>query len=478
MSSLSDVYYAAVLARDHRFDGKFFLGVKTTGIYCRPICPARPKQENVEFFESSVLAEKAGYRPCLRCRPEAAPLSPAWYGKSALVQRALRKIIDMGLEHESAEEFAAHFGVTARHLRRLFVEELGKTPKQFYQEQQLNLARKMMVETNIPITEIAYAAGFGSLRRFQDAFKKRFSQPPTKIKAAKASKQANDATTTLRLSYRPPFQWEALLAYLKRHEIQGIEEISATTYLRYYPTKMGVHQLKVENNAKQSALVVTLDHFDKETLYKMIQNARRLFDLDADPLLISNAFEKSMELRQLEKQHPGMRAPGAWDAFETAVCIVLGQLVSTKQAQALIAALVLQHGDAHSFEGKTVFAFPTPQKLACADLTNIPTTQKRRETIALLSQAIVSGMLQLNPHQDVQTVKKKLLAIPGIGPWTAEYIAMRCLGDPDAFPASDLILKRAAVAQPHLNLHEVRPWRAYAAYLLWNHSTQNQGIST
>lgn len=472
MNPITDEYYAAVLARDYRFDGKFFLGVKTTGIYCRPICPAKPKRKNVEFFDSAALAEKAGYRPCLRCRPEAAPLSPAWYGKSALVQRALRRIIEVGLQEEHEEAFAAHFGITSRHLRRLFVEEIGKTPKQFYQEQRLNLARKMTMETQIPITEIAFATGFHSLRRFNDAFQSRFSRSPSALRKSKSTIQATNGAITLWLSYRPPFQFEALLAYLKRHEIQGVEEISESEYVRYHSTKTGMSRIQIRNHSNRSALAISFDHFDKETLYGMVQNVRRLFDLDADPLLVSTAFERSSILKYLDEQNKGIRSPGSWDPFETAIGIILGQLVSNEQARNLIAQLVLQFGMASQWEGKTVFSFPTPRTLATADLSNIRTTQKRRETIALLSQKIASGEIQLSSHQEVNKIKHQLLQIPGIGPWTVEYIGMRCLRDPDSFPSSDLILNRTLVKGAELKLHEVRPWRSYAAYLLWESSVK------
>ncbi len=470
MTKVANEYYQAVLARDHRFDGKFFVGVKTTGIYCRPICPARPKRENVEFFDSKERAEQAGYRPCLRCRPEAAPLSPAWYGKSALVQRALRRLIDVGMQEESEDEFASHFGVTARHLRRLFQKELGKTPHQFEKEQRLNLARKLIVETQLPVTEIAYASGFQSLRRFQDAFQKRFDRPPTKLRKSSAAvlrSPTHHNQTTLWLSYRPPFRWEALLSYLARHEVYGVEEISSARYVRYCKIKEGISRLTVENHPHKCALLATLDGFEQDSLYRMIQGIRRLFDLDADPLLISMTFERSKPFQKLDQAFLGSRSPGAFDAFETAICIILGQLVSNLQARRLTAKLVEQYGEAHWFEGKRVFSFPTPGKLAAADLSQLPTTQKRREALTLFSQKIDRGEIQLSPHLDVRKLKAQLLAIPGIGPWTVEYIGMRCLSDPDSFPASDLILKRVCKAQPHLNLDQVRPFRSYAAYLLW-----------
>jgi AraC family transcriptional regulator, regulatory protein of adaptative response / DNA-3-methyladenine glycosylase II len=465
---MHDKFYAAMLARDYRFDGKFFVAVKTTGIYCRPICPAKPKIENVEFFSASHEAERAGYRPCLRCRPETAPLSPAWYGKSAIVQRALRTIIDLGLNGSSEEQFAEKFGVTARHLRRLFVQEIGKTPQQFYQEQRLNLARKMIVETGLPITEIAYGAGFQSLRRFNDAFKTRFSRAPLEVRKTKISNLKESSATSLHLSYRPPFNWGAILKYLKRHQMDLIEEIGSDTYIRYFPTQNGMGRVLVENDQKKSSLVALFDQFDCGQLYGLIQNIRRLFDLDADPLLVATQFEASGLLNELGQRSPGGRAPGCWNGFETAVAIILGQLVSNERAQQLVRQLVLQYGEAHKWRDREVFTFPVADKLAQVDLDRISTTKMRKQTLRILSQKVATGEISLNPHQDIRTVKERLRAIPGVGAWTVEYIGMRCLSDPDSCPQTDLILKRVQDAQTGLDLEQARPWRAYAAYLLWD----------
>jgi len=462
-------YYAAMLARDHRFDGKFFVAVKTTGIYCRPICPARPKIENVEFFGAAPEAEKAGYRPCLRCRPEAAPLSPAWYGRSAIVQRSLRAIIDLGLTDLSEEPFAGRFGVSARHLRRLFVQEIGKTPGQFYQEQRLNLARKMIVETGLPMTDIAYGAGFQSVRRFNDAFKARFTKAPSEIRKIKKAdlKEASGTGTQLRLSYRPPFHWEAILRYLKRHQIDQIEEISADTYIRYFPTQQGMGRVQVENDEKNYCLIAQFDQFDGARLYSLLQNIRRLFDLDADPLLVSACFERSEVLGRLDRSAPGGRAPGCWDGFETAVAIILGQLVSNEQAQRLLQQLLHHYGQATRWRDREVCTFPGADILARADFSGLSTTKNRKRTLQILSRQVAGGGLSLNPHQDIRRLKEQLLAIPGIGSWTAEYIGMRCLSDPDSYPQTDLILKRVKQTVPGWDPEQIRPWRAYAAYLLW-----------
>lgn len=461
-------YYDAMLARDYRFDGKFFVGVRTTGIYCRPICPARPKIENVEFFPSAPAAEKAGYRPCLRCRPEAAPLSPAWYGKSAIVQRALRAIVNDGLNGLSEDAFADKFGVTARHLRRLFVGEIGKTPRQFHEEQKLNLARKMIVETRLPVTDICYSAGFQSLRRFNAAFKARFARPPLALRKPAPDPLGEPSVTSISLSYRPPYNWRALMTYLMRHQTDDIEEITADAYIRYFPVSKGMGRVVVKNDEARSRLVAYFDRFDHEQLYGLIQNIRRLFDLDADPLLVSTQFESVELLKKLDEQSPGVRAPGCWNGLETAVGIILGQVVSMEQARRNMRHLLQAYGEERRWQDKKVFVFPEAAKLAQSNLEGVPVTNVRKRTIRELACKVAEGALSLTAHQDPAGVKEQLRSIPGIGDWTAEYIGMRCLSDPDSYPETDLILKRVADHEREMNLQQARPWRAYAAFLLWD----------
>jgi AraC family transcriptional regulator of adaptative response / DNA-3-methyladenine glycosylase II len=368
----------------------------------------------------------------------------------------------------SAEQFAEKFGVTDRHLRRSFVREIGKTPRQFYQEQQLNLARKMIVETGLPITEIAYSTGFQSLRRFNEAFKTRFAQAPTAIRKTPTAGRKEGASTSLKLNYRPPFNWQLLLQYLMRHQIDQIEEIGPASYVRYFPTRQGMGRVVVENDEDASCLIAHFDRFDREQLYGLIQNIRRIFDLDADPLLVSTQMEKSAILKRLDRKSPGIRAPGCWSGFETAVAIILGQLVSNEQARRMTGELVRNYGEAHKWHDKDVFIFPSADKLAAADLDKVSTTRKRKETIRILSRKVAAGEISLNPHQDIRKLKEQLLALPGIGSWSAEYIGMRCLSDPDSCPQTDLILKRVKDTEPRLDLQQAGPWRAYAAYLLWD----------
>ncbi len=464
-----DVFYQAMLARDYRFDGKFFIGVKTTGIYCRPICPAKPKRENVEFFLSSTAAEKSGYRPCLRCRPECAPLSPAWFGKSAVVQRALRVIASDGFFYSDEDKFADQFGVTARHLRRLFVEEVGQTPKQIAFNNRLNFARKLIVESNLPMTSVAMTAGFSSLRRFNDSFKKRFYRAPSALR--KKREQSTDGGIELTLSYRPPLDWQALLAFYRSHQVSGVETVSEFAYERVFRLGKALGFLKVtqDEGKPQLRLQVAID--DPTVLFTIAQKVRQMFDLDSDPLLIANSFQTHKFLDSLGKKYPGLRLARGWDPFETAICTILGQLVSVSQARALVAQLVENYGErvAHPITSEVAFLFPTADALALSDLGAVKTTQARKNAIKEFARLVFSKEIDLQIPQDADTARKRLLSIFGIGPWSAEYIGLRALGNTDAFPGTDLILKRAIEKHSDLDLETIRPWRSYAAVYLWKH---------
>jgi AraC family transcriptional regulator of adaptative response / DNA-3-methyladenine glycosylase II len=461
-----DACYRAMLARDYRFDGKFFVGVKTTGIYCRPICPAKPKRQNVEFFATGHSAEKAGYRPCLRCRPEAAPQSAAWMGTSAVVQRALKLIHDRETIDSDEEEFSGRFGVSARHLRRLFMDEIGKTPKQIASENRLNLARKLIVETALPIAEVGFAAGFSSVRRFNDAFRDRFKKPPSEIRRIRIPA---GAPLILSLPYRPPFDFDGLLAFYARHSIEGLETFAAGRMTRIVSMDGKAGKISISNDGKRNRLLIEYGFPETAAIGSILNKVRRMFDLDSDPLLIANAMDADKAFARFHSKRPGIRIPTGWDPFETAIGTILGQLVSVSQGRKLVGDLVKLHGepmDAPS-DGKPVLAFPSARKLARADLGRLGTTGKRKETLAAFAKEVASGNLSLEPTQSVEDFKAKLLAIPGIGPWTADYMALRVLGHADAFPATDLILARALKIHSREAIAKLSPWRGYAAILLW-----------
>jgi AraC family transcriptional regulator of adaptative response / DNA-3-methyladenine glycosylase II len=476
-----DICYRAMLARDYRFDGKFFVGVKTTGIYCRPICPARPRRENVEFFPSAHLAERKGYRPCLRCRPEAAPLSPAWVGKSAVVQRALRALAETEDAGFREEAFAARFGVTARHLRRLFQEEVGKSPKRILVERRLDFARKLIVETALPMARIAAASGFASLRRFNDAVRARFDRTPTALRkpSSRGEPAAAGDGVLLSLPFRPPLPWEASLAYYRKHAIEGLETIGPDSYERvvHWDGRPGL--VRVSRSTHPASLRLQVIGCGLGCLGKAVRAVRRMFDLDADPLVVANAFACSPPLEKLLRMQPGLRCPRGWDAWEVAVCAILGQLVSMAQANRLIAQLVRAHGEAapHPVSGEVTHLFPTAETLAGASLDRVGTTSARKAALREFARRVAEGAISLDSTQDPAAFRRSLLAIKGIGPWTAEYVSLRAIADADAFPGTDLVLRRALQAHPDVDLEAIRPWRGYAAAYLWHAHAGEAGKS-
>jgi AraC family transcriptional regulator of adaptative response / DNA-3-methyladenine glycosylase II len=466
--SEAEIYYQAMRTRDARFDGKFFVGVKTTGIYCRPICPARPHPRNVEFFPDARAAERAGYRPCLRCRPEAAPDSPAWNGSSSLVQRALRALAEPGHESLGEEAFAARFGVGARHLRRLFLAEVGRTPARIAAERRLDFARKLIAETGLPMARIAGSAGFASLRRFNAAIRERFHRSPTEMRRRLRGPAEGDGVE-LALAFRPPFDWEAALEYYRSHAIANLETFPAGAYERAFRFGNGpAGHVRVFRDAGNT-LRIRVRGGDVSDLGRVARAVRRMFDLDADPQAVGEAFARCPALERLRSGHPGLRAPRGWDPFETAVCAVLGQLVSIPQANRLIAQLIQAYGEEapHPLGGGPLRFFPSPQALARADLAAVGTTSARKAALRELAARAADGSLSFSSAQDPQAFRAALRAIKGIGPWTAEYICLRAIADADAFPGTDLVLKRALAADAGIDPERVRPWRGYAAAHLW-----------
>ncbi|MBT4933306.1 MAG: DNA-3-methyladenine glycosylase 2 family protein [Rhodospirillaceae bacterium] len=475
----SKTCYRAVKSRDPRFDGRFFTAVVSTGIFCRPVCPAiTPKQKNCQFFENAAAAMHAGFRPCLRCRPEAAPGGPAWNGVSTTVSRALRLINEGALDTSSVDDLAARLGVGERHLRRLFLEHVGVGPKAVAQTRRVLFAKKLVNETALPLTDIALAAGFGSIRRFNSTFQKIYARPPRELRRMNEDRDgSDDAGLTLKLAVRPPYDWPRLIGFLQTRAIPGVESVSDNSYRRTIAIEKQQGILEVQHAAEGDHLKVTVSLADTSNLQTVIERSRRLFDLDADSVAINAHLCRDPLLAKSIKTRPGLRIPGAWEAFEIAVRAVLGQQISVAAARTFASRLATAYGAPIKNPNGSELShlFPTPEALAEADLSNIGLTKRRTQTLRGLSRAFADDDLGLDVSSGLEDAQARLTALPGIGPWTAQYIAMRALGEPDAFPTGDLGLLNACKALGlEMSARELderaenwRPWRAYAAMHLW-----------
>jgi AraC family transcriptional regulator of adaptative response / DNA-3-methyladenine glycosylase II len=464
---------SARIARDARFDGRFFIAVKTTGIFCRPICPApSPKEQNIEYFPSAAAAAEAGFRPCLRCRPECSPGTPAWFGSSATVSRALRQIGEGALDSEGVDELAERLGIGARHLRRLFVEHLGASPATVAQTQRLLSAKRLIDDTDLPLTAIAMAAGYGSIRRFNAAFLKAYGRSPRELRRA-GMRPEPGGLYRFALRFRPPLDWLALLEFLGPRATPGVEVVRDGCYRRSIALDGQAGWLELRPGADHPCELSACIAFpDPARLLTIVRRARRMFDLDCDPGLIRSHLGADPALGPLIRARPGLRVPGAWDGFELGVRAILGQQVSVAGATTLAGRLVARFGSPlPTPAGSVTHTFPAPRELAEADLSSIGLPGKRAEAIRRFARAIDAGDLSFDGVADVDAFRRRLCEIPGVGEWTAQYVAMRALGEPDAFPASDLVLLRAAGAKTPKELEKRaeawRPWRAYAALHLW-----------
>jgi len=471
--------YAALKARDPRFDGRFFVCVSSTGIYCRPVCPARtPKLEHCRFVPTAATAEAAGYRACLRCRPETAPGSPAWLGTETTVRRALRMIANTADEPLSLRSIAGRVGVTDRHLRRLFNEHLGATPKAIAQNERLAAARQLLLGTRIPVGDIAFAAGFGSLRRFNDAARKAFGKTPSELRT-QAELSNRDRAERLRftLAYRPPYDWSSMLDYYRARAVAGLETVTSNAYSRAISIGDAVGTLSVTPDKERNRVTAEFALDRPASLPGAIRRVREVFDLDASPADISAHLARDPLLKPAVRRNPGLRIPGSWDIFEMLIRAIVGQQISVRAATTVLGRLVEYHGrrlgsatDAESASSPASL-FPTPAALASADLTRAGLTRSRAETIARVARAFADDPHFVDVSMDFDAVRNKLVEIRGIGPWTADYVAMRALRDPDAFLPADLgVIKAVGVKSVRQLLERAepwRPWRAYAVVYLW-----------
>jgi AraC family transcriptional regulator of adaptative response / DNA-3-methyladenine glycosylase II len=464
----------ARLARDPRFDGRFFIAVLSTGIYCRPICPSpTARRANVRFYRYAEEAIAAGFRACLRCRPETLPGTPAWHGTSATVSRALRLIAEGALLEHSVHELSRRLGVSARHLHRLFVSHLGTSPMAVMQTSRVNFAGDLIRGTDLPMSLVAQAAGFGSVRRFNDSFRRLYGRTPTSLRRARSTAgRSREDEYVFRISYRPPFDWDWALSFLAARAIPGVEEVAGAAYRRSFEHENRHGILEVRHDEDARSLEVRIRFAEPLSLLPIVTRVRGMFDVLTDTAVIARHLGRDTLLAPFVRRYPSPRVPGAWDGFELAVRAILGQQVSVAGASTLAGRVARQFGEplaSSDFPGLTVL-FPTPRALADAHLTGMP--QSRSRAIRTLAREVVSGRLTF--AGSAESAAAGLVRIPGVGDWTAQYVAMRALREPDAFPAGDLVLRRVAGGGRPLTAESLRaraerwrPWRAYAAITLW-----------
>ncbi len=471
--------YRALETRDRRFDGRFFTGVKTTGIYCRPICPApTPKLRNVVFFACAAAAEDAGFRPCLRCRPETAPGTPAWSGSSAVVARALRLIESGALDDADGAALAARLGLGERQLRRLFVQHLGAAPAQVARARRVHFARRLLDETDLSATQVALAARFGSIRQFNDAIRTTFHASPTELRRRRRRSPAA-GELCVRLSYRPPLPWATMLAFLAGRATPGVEAVDGDVYRRTVRIGDEPAAIEARPDPERAHVVLRVHATDHTRLIDVVERVRRLFDLGADPLRIATHLRRDAGLRGIVGKLAGLRVPGSWDPFELAVRAILGQQVTVRAATTLAGRLAERFGTPAELGADLTRLFPTPATLADAPVESIGIPGARATTIRTLAAAVADGRLAFDASDGADALAARLCALPGIGPWTAEYVAMRALGEPDAFPAGDLGVRAAlgngagpvSTKDAHARAERWRPWRAYAVMYLWHSHT-------
>ncbi len=465
----------ARLARDPRFDGRFFIGVRTTGVFCRPICPVVPPREsNVTYYPTAAAASEAGFRACLRCRPECAPGTPAWAGVSTTIARALRLIAAGALESDGVEELAARLGVGARHLRRLFVEHLGATPVAVAQTHRLLSAKRLIDETDMPLTRVAMSAGYGSVRRFNTAFLESYGRSPRELRKGRARGVRHPAGPhySFQLRYRPPFDWDRLLAFVAPRAIPGVEAVDGTAYRRTIATDGDTGWLELRPG-EPNALRLDIHLPGTAHMLRVVSRVRRMFDLDADPMAINGHLRSDRLLAPLVRRRPGLRVPGAWDVFEIGVRAILGQQVSVAAATTLAGRVVATFGTPlDDAPAALTHTFPSAATLAEAPVRQVGLPGTRAETVRRFAAAVAGGQIPADASADPDAFRERVRRLPGVGEWTAEYMAMRALGDPDAFPSGDLGLLRATGVRSAAELarrsQDWRPWRAYAALHLWN----------
>jgi AraC family transcriptional regulator of adaptative response / DNA-3-methyladenine glycosylase II len=466
-----DSCYRAVESRDARFDGRFIVGVVTTGVYCRPSCPTpiRPKAANVRFFPTAAAAQRAGFRSCKRCRPDASPGSPEWDLRADLVGRAVRLIDDGLVDREGVDGLAARLAVSPRHLNRVLVGELGAGPLALARARRAHTARTLIETTGLSFADVAFAAGFASVRQFNDTVREVFAASPTELRRGRGPRRG-PGLLHLRLALRPPLQWRHLVDWVAARAVTGVHAADAGALSRTLALPGG--PARVELRFAGDHLAATFRLSSLADLATAVARCRRWADLDADPLTVDGHLAADTALAPLVAARPGLRVPGTADPHETAMLAVIGQQVTVAAARTIAGRLVARTCPAPALDGPGPDRFfPTAAQVAEADLSGLGVPARRVDALRSLATALAGGRLVLDPGVDRSEARSRLLALPGIGPWTADYIALRALGDPDALPVGDGVLRRRA-AERGLALdadgRRWSPWRSYAAQHLWS----------
>jgi AraC family transcriptional regulator of adaptative response / DNA-3-methyladenine glycosylase II len=480
-----DTCYRAIQARDSRFDGRFFSAVLTTGIYCRPTCPApTPKQENCVFFTCAAAAQEAGFRPCLRCRPELAPHLYQQEEPAGIVARALQCIDEGLLDEQPLAVLAERFHITERHLRRLVVSEVGAPPTRIAQTRRILFAKQLIDETDLSFTDIALAAGFKSIRRFNHVMQKTYQRSPRDLRRGRVERPNGNhgPELRLRLAFTPPYDWDALISFYRKRAVAGLEVVTGDSYQRTISVESWHGVVKVQPVAGENYLLTTIHIPNVMALGQIVERLRRMFDLKANSEVITAQLGCDPLLERTIQAHPGIRVPGAWDPFEAGIRAILGQQISVQAARSLLGKLLAGCGeplDAETQAGiapELQFAFPSPAALAAADLSSLGIPRKRASALQTFAATMHDQPTFFQDLLSLEEIEQQLCALPGIGRWTAHYIAMRGLREPDSFPDSDLGLLQAAeqlsghrltAAQLRELAEPWRPWRAYAAVYLW-----------
>lgn len=479
-----DACYRAIQSRDARFDGRVFTAVRTTGIYCRPICPARtPRLENVVFYSCAAAAQEAGFRACLRCRPELSPDLALWHGTSNSVSRALTLIAGGVLDRDEGgvDALALRLGMGGRQLRRLFTKHLGASPIAVIQTRRILFATQLIHDTRLSMADVAMAAGFGSVRRFNETFRRLYRRPPSQLRrqrSAGASAGGERPGTRLVLSYAPPYDWTAMIGFLAARAIPGVEVVDADRYRRTVDIDGDRGTIEVTQVAGRHALAATIRFPNLKALPEIVTRIRRVFDLGADLSVIAAQLGEDPCLAPLIAARPGLRVPGAWDGFEIAVRAILGQQITVAAARQLAGKLIAVHGSPldPAVDDELTAVFPTAGRLATVDLSSLGMPRARAAAVSLLAATAANDPRLFDRDRDLDAAIARLRAVRGIGEWTAQYIAMRALREPDAFPAADVALLRAMADARGLrptpaalaaHAEAWRPWRAYAAQHLW-----------